>query len=209
MILSDLLTALLMGITGGLIPGPIIILVFKETISNSSLSFRSLIKYPIYTAISEAVIGVTLIGITYIYQVPQGIFHILSIIGSLILVHLAFQIFKSTKVDLEMHPTRIISFSYIFFLMVFNGPVWLFWLTVCLPLSQKIRAVVPFGDVLFITMYEIGVIIGISVLIWTFKLGKNVFASEKTTRRLNYIIATLLALLALKLFHFGVIYFIN
>jgi threonine/homoserine/homoserine lactone efflux protein len=148
---SLLLSALVLGLIGGAIPGPILTAVFTEIIqSGFGKSFRIIF----YALVAETTVALfCLVALTSLH-LPQEVFMIISLIGAGILIWLATLIWKITKIDTKQ---RIhFSAAKIFALTVSNGALWMFWITISIPKAILLSYQMPFGDYLFLFVFEIG-----------------------------------------------------
>ncbi len=98
-IYKDIFTAITLGFIGGLIPGPIIFLAFSEILKSPKKGFSNGAMYIFVAGLTEFLIGVFLVVTSTWLKIPSIIFHILSLIGFIILLYIAFQLFKIKKID--------------------------------------------------------------------------------------------------------------
>lgn len=84
--MNDFLTPIILGIVGGITPGPIILLAFSEVLKDSKKGLANGGIYLIYAGLTEFFIGLFLIYSSKSFQIPAIVFHVLSIIGILLLI---------------------------------------------------------------------------------------------------------------------------
>lgn len=161
--LIDLSTALVLGLIGGTIPGPIITAIFTEILQAGILrSFRIIF---LGMATETLVAFICLVSLSSLH-LPESIFHIVSLVGAGILIWLATMIWKIRKIDTKK---RVHFGTWKIVAMIFaNGGLWIFWLTVAIPKAVILGNHVPFGGVLFLVILEIGWLISTSLVAFIF-----------------------------------------
>lgn len=158
-----LLSALVLGLIGGAIPGPIITAVFTEIIqSGFAKSFRIIFL----AMFAETAVALFCLVAVSALHLPEGVFRIISLIGAGILIWLATLIWKITKIDTKQ---RIhFSAAKIFALTLSNGALWMFWITISVPKAILLSYKMPFGDYLFLIVFELGWLIATVALAFVF-----------------------------------------
>lgn len=150
-IFSLLISALVLGLIGGAIPGPILTAVFTEIIQSGFMrSFRIIFL----ALVAESLVALFCLVALASLNLPEGVFRLISLAGAGILIWLATLIWKITKIDTK---TRIhFSASKIFALTLANGALWMFWITISVPKAILLSYQIPFGDYLFLILFELG-----------------------------------------------------
>ena len=95
--LEHIFTAIILGITGGIIPGPIIILAFSEVLRSPDKGLINGGKYLLFAGLSDFIIGLFLIATSSWLNIPPIVFHAIAIIGVIMLVYLSVQVYKIHK----------------------------------------------------------------------------------------------------------------
>ncbi len=160
---SLLLSALVLGLIGGAIPGPIITAVFTEIIqSGFGRSFRIIF----FALVAETIVALFCLVAIASLHLPEGFFMIISLIGAVILIWMATMIWKITKIDTKQR----IHFSAvkIFALTISNGALWMFWITISIPKAILLSYQIKFGDYLFLIVVELGLLIATVGLAFVF-----------------------------------------
>jgi threonine/homoserine/homoserine lactone efflux protein len=129
MIWKDIITALYLGIIGGLVPSPILFLGLSEIVISRKKGISRGSMYIVVAGLTEMGIGLFLIITASWLKIPQIVFHSFAIIGVGLLIYIAIQLFKLKKIDYQQD-RKSVGISSVILLMVFNGAVWLFWLSV-------------------------------------------------------------------------------
>lgn len=162
-IYSLLLSALVLGLIGGAIPGPIITAVFTEIIQSGLWrSFRIIFIGMITETIVALIcyISVASLGL------PESIFRIISLVGAGILIWLATMIWKITKIDTK---TRVhFSTGKIIAMILANGALWIFWITVAIPKAVLLSEQMQFGGYIYLSLLELGWLISTAGIAFIF-----------------------------------------
>lgn len=139
MITSDILTAVILGFTCGLSPGPIVLLAFSEILHSHKEGLKSGGMYLAVAGLTEFCIGLFLIVTASYFQIPTILLHILSLFGAGLLLFIAYQIFRIRTIQHDPNmPKKTIGMWKIALFMLLNGPLWLFWISVCLPVAFRL-----------------------------------------------------------------------
>ena len=146
-----ILSAFLLGLIGGSVPGPILTAAFTEALRNGFVkSFRVIFR----ALVAESSVAFFILAIFFSFNIPQVFFYAISLIGAGVLIWLAAQVWKIKEVDGK--EGDIFSFWKIFLLTVFNGPFWIFWITISVPQAFLLREKIVGGHFLFLVLFELG-----------------------------------------------------
>lgn len=206
MIASDILTAVLLGFIGGITPGPIILLAFSEILRSPKKGLVNGMIYLTYAGLTEFCVGLFLIITSSILKIPLLYFHYLSIIGIAILIYLVIKLLQINKIEYN-EKGKSIKPKHIILLMIFNGPMWLFWLSVCLPTAFNLGSNIVHGEYLFIVVFEISMMTGLAIILFGFNSFRNHFTNPKLVRRIFLVLSILLMLLIVKMAYSEIVYF--
>ncbi|HSA84503.1 MAG TPA: LysE family transporter [Patescibacteria group bacterium] len=162
-IVSLLISALVLGLIGGAIPGPIITAVFTEIIQSGLWrSFRIIF----IGLITEAIIALFCVISIASLNLPESIFRIIALIGAGILIWLATLIWKITKIDTK---TRVhFSTKKIVAMILANGALWIFWITVAIPKAIILSNYIAYGEYLYLVILELGWLISTAGIAFIF-----------------------------------------
>lgn len=172
-ILIQIFSAFLLGLIGGSVPGPILTAAFTEALrSGFAKSLRVIFK----ALAAESFIAFLILAIFFSFNVPQAFFYIISLIGTGVLVWLAMQVWKIKEVGGK--EGDIFSFWKIFLLTAFNGPFWIFWITISVPQAFLLREKITGGHFLFLILFESGWLL--STVFWTLLFSRfRLFLAKK------------------------------
>ena len=146
--LSLLVTGALLGLSGGLSPGPLLMLVISETLKHGT---GSGIRVALAPLITDAPILVLAVAVVSRLQEAHFILGLICLGGAAFLVVLGYEsvVFKGAEFEIDdKHPQ---SFKKGIIANILNPSPYLFWLTVGAPIVIKAaRAGAP-GPVLFVS----------------------------------------------------------
>ena len=202
-LLIEMLSILLLGIIGGAIPGAILTSVFTEVLRKGFIRSLTVI---LFAGISEIIVASFILIFLFSTHIPPAVFYIVSFIGAGVLVWIARQIWSIKKFQ---DSGKIFSFKKIFLLTVFNGPLWIFWSTICVPqayvLSQKIRG----GQGIFLLLFELGWFGATLALTFIFSRFRPILVKEGSIAKVFKIFALFLLIFALRLVITSTAYFLH
>jgi threonine/homoserine/homoserine lactone efflux protein len=206
MILKLYFPIILLGFIGGITPGPILIMAFSEILIKSRQNIKRAVEIIIVTVFTETIIALFLITFSKVFKIPPILFHLVSIIGISILFMLSINMFKVKEMNtaVEKKDTNLLK---VFLIMIFNGPLWMFWISVCLPLVYQMADKMVFGEYIFLIIFEISMIAGISLMFFLFSLITKNVKNQKKIQILYIILGVILGLLALKMLISEIEYF--
>lgn len=208
MIFNDILTALVLWLVWGLSPGPIILLSFSEILRSPKDGLKNGGMYLVIAWLTEFFIGLFLIGTAAWLKIPVMIFHGLAILGIAMLLFIAFQILKIRTIDYTQEQKQMSIFHIALFVLL-NWPLWLFWISVCLPAAFRLGDKIYLGEYVFAIIFEIGVILGLAVMLFGFNSFRNFFSREEIVRRIFTALGILLILMAGRMAYEELLFFIG
>lgn len=183
----------LLGFLCGLLPGPVVTALFTESIRQGWKSARRII---LWAAAGELVMSISCVAALSLLPSDHVLFSALSVFGAIILLNLAWELWKVEEIP-EEEP--LFSNRRVFFISLLNGMAWIFWITVCTPqaiaLGRELRA----GEWLFILLFELGWVIATLSLCYLFGLFRPYFQSNKKIHFLYRSVACLFLFFAVKL----------
>ena len=171
---NDLVAALVLGLIGGAIPGPVLTAIFTEILQSGFVKSLRIVFLAMFTETMVALISlVVLSSLNFSETVFQG----LSLIGAGILVWIATSIWKVHKID---SGSRVhFSFGKISAMILANGILWTFWITVCVPKAITLGQKIHYGEFLFLVLVEIGWLISTTLIAFLFSRFRSLLAKPK------------------------------
>ena len=193
--------ALVLGIIGGAVPGPILTAIFTEVLNKGfKRSFIVMFK----ALVAESIFAVLILSIFFVLDIPTIYFYIMSLGGAVVLFWLAKQVYGIQKIDSEKR--ELFSFSKLLLLTFLNGAFWIFWITICVPLAFELRQNLFGGQFLFLLFFEIGWLLMAIVLAFIFSRFRPLLLRKKLVSTVFKIFALLLVFFGLKMIWGSVMY---
>lgn len=192
-ILAQIINVFVLGLLGGANPGPILTSAFTEAFRKGFIkSLRVIFR----AMLAETIVALFVLLLFFSIDIPETFFYIISIIGAAVLIWIALQVWKVKQIgDQE----EIFSFKKIFILTVFNGPFWVFWITICVPQAFLLKEKVLGGQFLFLVLFELGWLLATLFLTFIFSRFREVLSRRNLTQFVFKFFAILLFLFAIKL----------
>lgn len=189
----NLLEILTLGLIGGAVPGPILTSALTEVLHSN---FQGSLKVVFQALLAETLLAaVILLGI-YSLHLPKSFFAIISLLGALVLVSLAREVWKISAVT--SGEGNIISFSRIMLLTVLNGGFWIFWITICVPQAFDLAQTLPGGQAIFLLLFECGWLLSTLGIAFLFAQFRPLLQQKNLLSGTFKLFSALLILFALK-----------
>lgn len=204
--MNDILTPIILGLIGGVTPGPIILLAFSEVLKNSKKGLANGGIYLIYAGLTEFFIGLFLIITSTSFQFPTIVFHLLSIIGITLLIYIAIKMFSISSIKYDKN-IKSIRPHHIIGLMILNGPLWIFWISVCLPSAFNLGKFINYGEYIFLVIFEISMMTGLGIMLFGFNAFRDYFSNKKIVSRIFHVLTILLGFLIVKMIYTESLFF--
>jgi len=150
-VVHELVIAFLLGLIGGVIPGPVITAVFTEILqSGLPRSFR--IIFSALTA--ETFVAVLCLLLLESLDFNEGFFRGLSLVGAMILIWISVSLWKIRSVE-SGEKVRFTLWK-IFLMILSNGVLWTYWITICIPKAILLSEQRSMGAYLFMGLVQLG-----------------------------------------------------
>ena len=197
------ITAFLLGIIGGIAPGPILSGGFLTIITDTN-GFKKVIPYPFIAGSIEIIIGIVILK-TGQLLFTDTILKIFSIIGSLFMFYLAYKLF-SMRGDFSFLEDKddsyiFISYPKVALLTLLNVPLYMFWIIICIPLAFNANIVIPFGDIIFTLIMVGGVAITTIILFYLMSISRRFFQNKMLLKILPIGISIFFIGIGVKIFY--------
>lgn len=188
--LNEIISAFILGLIGGIIPGPVLTAIFTQILQSGILkSFRIIL----WAMLIETIVALfSLIAISS-FDLPLSYFNVISVVGAFILIWIATSIWKIKKIDNQQKAN--IGIGKITLLILSNGMLWTFWITVCIPKAILLNEKISFGSYMFLILVEVGWLMSTIVVAFLFSRFRHTLSNPK------------LVPIVFKVFAFAFIYF--
>jgi threonine/homoserine/homoserine lactone efflux protein len=145
------MTAFLLGLIGGSIPGPVLAATFTQILQKN---FRSSLNVIAWSLFVEAAVALVSMWILEVIAPSSSVFLALSITGALVMLWIARKLWFVRRIDGGQ--ALVFDRTTIALMILTNGVLWTFWLTVCAPQAITLGRDIPFGQYLFLLQFEFG-----------------------------------------------------
>lgn len=171
---NEIVSAFILGLIGGVIPGPVLATTFTEILQSGLLKSMRIILWAMLTETVVALISLLALSSM---NFSESFFQGLSVVGAAILIWISTSIWKVHKIDNEekVH----FSLGKISAMIMANGVLWTFWITVCVPKAIMLNEKVAFGNYLFLLLVEIGWLISTVLVAVIFSRFRKILSNPK------------------------------
>lgn len=163
MLVKELITALMLGLIGGVIPGPVLTAIFAEILQSG---LRKAFNIIFIAFLIESLVAVISLLIFSSLGLNEAIFRILSFFGAGILLWIASTIWRVKSIDTTQK--SVFSISKIVLMILSNGVLWTYWITICIPKAVFVGEYISFGEFLFMGLVQAGWLISTLILAFLF-----------------------------------------
>lgn len=198
-----IINAIIIGLVGGVIPGPILASAFLSSIVDG---FKGSVRIILWGMLNETLVALFSLTILRMLNLPISIFHILSIVGGILLIDISIKLWKIK--NLEINTKEILSLKKISYLILTNGVLWAYWITVCIPQALQLDKYISLGSYLFLILVEISWLISTILATYIFSLSKALLNDTKQIKIVK-IFALVYIYFAVSFFYSSLIYFKN
>lgn len=202
-LLFQFLSIITLGLIGGAIPGAILTSTFAEVVR---LGFLKSLRVIIYAFISEVIVASIILFIFFAIKIPQSFYYLISFVGALVLVWIVKQIWSIKSLN---DKGNIFTFKKIFLLTVFNGPLWIFWTTICVPQAYQLSQKIVGGQILYLILFEAGWLTATVLLAYLFSQFRPLLTKGSMVAIVFKIFAIILLAIAINLVVTSINYFIK
>jgi threonine/homoserine/homoserine lactone efflux protein len=178
--------------------------VFTEILQNGlTRSFR-IIGIALVTETAVAIASLLLLGSL---QLQEGFFRGLSLAGAAILIWIAISLFRVKKLDtgekVHFSTPKIIA------MIVTNGVLWTYWITVCIPKAILLGQQLVLGAYVFMGLVQLGWLISTLILAILFSRFREMLSRPKAIPLIFKIFAGAFAYFAADMIFQSIRYFIS
>ena len=199
---SELLTAFILGLIGGVIPGPVLAAIFTEILQSNFIKSFRIIFIAMFT---ETIIALISLVILSSIGFSESVFMGISFIGAGILIWIATSIWKIKEIDTG----EKVNFSFwkISAMILANGVLWTFWVTICVPKAIFLGNKILLGEYLFLGLVEIGWLISTASLAFLFSRFRYILSRPSTIPIIFKLFALIFVYFALDMTYKSITFF--
>jgi threonine/homoserine/homoserine lactone efflux protein len=202
--IHELVIALMLGLIGGVIPGPVITAVFTEILQSGYLKSLRIILIALVTETVVALISLIILGSL---NFNEAFFRGLSLAGAAILIWIAISIWKVRSLDsgekVQFGLWKVIA------MILSNGVLWTYWIIICIPKAILLGETLHLGEYLFMGLVQLGWLISTLVVAYLFSSFRKVLSRPKVIPVLFKLFALAFAYFAVDMIYKSIKYFIQ
>ncbi len=174
MITQEFITAITLGLIGGLIPGPVITAIFTQILQSG---YRSALRIVFIALAVETLVAFISLVLIASLGLQESVFRILSFAGAAVLAWIAYGLWKIRSLDTDEQvffgPWKIT------LMILTNGVLWTYWITICIPRAMLLASEMPFGDYLFMGLVQAGWLISTLLIAYVFSRFRNLLSQPR------------------------------
>ena len=202
--IHELVIALMLGLIGGVIPGPVITAVFTEILQSGYMKSLRIIMIAMVTETLVALISLVIFASL---NFNQGFFYVLSLAGASILIWIALSLWKirslesGEKVDFGLWKIVVMILS--------NGVLWTYWITICIPKAILLGDHLNLGEYLFMGLVQMGWLISTMVVAFLFSRFRKALSRPRVIPVLFKLFSLAFAYFAIDMIYKSLRYFLK
>ncbi len=172
--IHELVIAFLLGLIGGVIPGPVITAVFTEILQSG---FPRGMRIILIALAAESLVAVISLIILNSLDFDEAFFRGISLAGAVILVWISIAIWKVRSLD----PGEKIHFSIwkIVIMILSNGILWTYWITICIPKAILLGEQLSLGAYVFMGLVQLGWLLSTVTVAFLFSRFRFILSRPK------------------------------
>ncbi len=202
--IQELVIACLLGLIGGVIPGPVITSVFTEILQSG---FPRSMRIILIALISETIVAIVSLVILDSLDFNEAFFRGLSLAGAVILAWISVSLWKirSLETGEKVHFT----IWKIVIMILSNGILWTYWITICIPKAILLSNQLTMGAYVFMGLVQLGWLISTIVMAFLFSRFRTILSQPKVIPFLFKLFAGAFAYFALDMMYKSIRFFIS
>lgn len=202
--IQDLITAFLLGLIGGLIPGPVIAAIFTEILQTGFIKSFRIIFIAMFT---ETLVALICLLVLSALDFQEAVFRGISFAGAAILIWISISIWKVKRID---SGDRVnFGFWKITSMILANGVLWTYWITICIPKAMLLSQQLFLGEYVFMGLVQLGWLISTILAAFVFSRFRKLLSRPKVIPVVFKIFALIFVYFALDMTYRSIIFFIG
>jgi threonine/homoserine/homoserine lactone efflux protein len=191
--MGSLIEALLLGVIGGAVPGPILTGTFTEILNTG---FPRGMRVILYALVAETVGALLALYVLYSLGLSHLLIQIISVVGAIVLFWLATRVWRISHIDTGNG--QVLSFPKILLLTASNSGYWIFWITVGVPKAILLDQNMIGGKFIFLGLFEFTWLVATVLLAFIFFKFRPLLQKNNLVGGTFKVLAIVLVLLGLK-----------
>jgi len=201
---QELITAFILGFVGGAIPGPVLTAIFTEILQSG---FYKSFRIVFLAMMSETLVAFVSLVILSSLGLPETFFMALSFVGAGILIWISSSVWKIKSINTKDRVN--FGFGKIFAMILANGLLWTFWITIGIPKAIALNEKIPFGSILFLVIIEVGWFTSTTLIAFVFSRFRGLLSKPKITPFLFKTFAIIFIYFAVDMVFKSIMFFIR
>ncbi|MDF1574282.1 MAG: LysE family transporter [Bacteroidales bacterium] len=202
--IHELVIAWMLGLIGGVIPGPVITTVFTEILQSGYLKSLRIIMIALIT---ETLVALVSLLVLESLNFNEAFFRGLSLAGAAILVWIAISLWKVKSLDSEQK----VHFGLwkVVLMILSNGVLWTYWITICIPKAILLGEQLNLGQYLFMGLVQLGWLVSTLVVAFLFSRFRKVLSRPRIIPLLFKLFALAFAYFAIDMLYKSLHFFLQ
>ena len=202
--IHELVIAFMLGLIGGVIPGPVITSIFTEILQSGFL--RSL-RIIIIALIVETLVAVISLVILASLDFNEAFFRGLSLAGAVILIWIAISIWKVRSLDTGEKVQ--FGIGKITIMILSNGVLWTYWITICIPKAILLGDQLTLGAYIFMGLVQMGWLTSTVIVAFLFSRFRNILSRPRVIPVIFKIFAIAFVYFAVDMVYKSLVFFLR
>ncbi len=193
----------MLGLVGGVVPGPVLAATFTEILQSG---FSRSLRIILWALLVETAVALASLVALSSLGLSQSFFYALSFIGAGILVWIATQLWKIRSLDLgeKVH----FGVGKIAAMILANGVLWTFWITVCIPKAIVLGGQIHYGQYLFLLLVEVGWLISTIGVALAFSWFRGILSNPQVVPFMFKLFSAIFVYFALSMLYTSTVFFL-
>ncbi len=172
--IHELVIAFMLGLIGGVIPGPVITAVFTEILQSG---FPRSMRIILIALVAESIVAVICLVILDSLDFNESFFWGLSLVGAVILIWISISIWKVRNLDTG----EKVQFTIwkIVIMILSNGVLWTYWITICIPKAILLSDQLTMGAYVFMGLVQLGWFLSTTLMAFLFSRFRRILSRPK------------------------------
>ncbi|MDD5026656.1 MAG: hypothetical protein PHH13_04780 [Candidatus Peribacteraceae bacterium] len=199
---EQIISAFVLGLVGGIIPGPVLTATFTEILQSNI--FKSL-RIILWAMLTETIVALVSLMALSSFNLTEDFFRALSFIGAGILLWISLSLWRVQRIDAGQRVH--FSLGKISAMILANGMLWTYWITVCVPKAILLNEQIRFGQYVFLILVEVGWLFSTVAVALAFSSFRKLLSHPKFIPVLFRLFAATFVYFALKMTYDSIVFF--
>ncbi len=172
--IHELIIAFLLGLIGGVIPGPVITAVFTEILQSG---FSQSMRIILIALVAETIVAIMSLLVLDSLDFNESFFRGLSLAGAVLLIWISISIWKVRSLG----PGEKVHFTIwkIVMMILSNGVLWTYWITICIPKAILLNDYLTLGAYLFMGLVQLGWLLSTILMAFLFSKFRAILSQPR------------------------------